>query len=178
MIVRPTRRVVAGPAEYEEVKRQVVEDMKTAKRKTLVNEKAAEVRTMLAAGASLDSAAAAFGGLKDSGMLTKVGGFIPALGNEPRVIDRAFALKPGTTSDTLHVAQGVVWVRPEEKKALEGASFAKDKDVITNEMLAKNIEDWLERKKKTVRVEILRADLREAAAPPRVRTAATVIPGQ
>ena len=65
----------------------------------------------------------------------------------------------------MHVAQGVVWIRPEEKKALQGASFAKDHDAITNEMLAKNIEDWLERKKKTVRVEILRADLREAPPP-------------
>ena len=175
MLARPTRRLPAGPADFEEVKRQAVEDMKTAKKKALVAQKTAQVRAMLTAGATLDSAAVPFGGLKDSGLLTKTGGFVPLLGNEPRVIEKAFAAKPGTVSDTIQVAQGVVWIRPEQKRAVEGASFAKDRDAITNELLAKKIETWLEGKKKTVQVEVLRADLR-GPPPPKTRTVTTTIP--
>ncbi len=175
VLVRPARRLAAGPAEFDEVKRQAVEDMKAAKKKALVARKVADVRAMLAAGATLDSAAAGLGGLKDSGLLTRTGGFVPLLGNEPRVIDKAFALKAGTVSDTIQVAQGVVWIRPDEKRAVEGASFAKDRDAITNELLAKKIEAWLEGRKKTVKVEVLRADLRQPP-PPKTRTVTTTIP--
>ena len=175
VLVRPTRRLPAGPAEFDEVKRQAVEDMKAAKKKVLVAQKADQVRTLLAAGATLDSAAITFGGLKDSGLLTRAGGFVPLLGNEPRVIERAFTIKPGTVSDTLHVAQGVVWIRPAEKRALEGSSFAKDRDAILNELLAKKIGEWFESRRQTVRIEVLRADLREPA-PPRTRTVTTSIP--
>jgi hypothetical protein len=91
------------------------------------------------------------------------------------VIERAFTIKPGTVSDTLHVAQGVVWIRPAEKRALEGSSFAKDRDAILNELLAKKIGEWFESRRQTVRIEVLRADLREPA-PPRTRTVTTSIP--
>ena len=74
-----------------------------------------------------------------------------------------------------NMATPVVWVRPEDKRAVEGASFAKDRDAITNELLAKKIEAWLESKKKTVRVEVLRADLR-GPPPPKTRTVTTTIP--
>ena len=175
VLVRPARRLAAGPAEFDEVKRQAVEDMKAATKKALVAQKASDVRAMLAAGATLDSAAAGLGGLKDSGPLTRTGGFVPLLGNEPRVIDRAFTLKAGTVSDTIQVAQGVVWIRPDEKRAVEGTSFAKDREAITNELLAKKIEAWLEGRKKTVKVEVLRADLRQPP-PPKTRTVTTTIP--
>ena len=151
--------------------------MKTAKKKELIAKKTAEVRAQLKAGASLDSVAAIFGGVKDSGLLTRMGGFVPTLGSEPRVLDKAFAMKPGATSDTLQVAQGVVWIRTEEKKTLQGTSFAKDKDAITSELLAKNMEDWLGKKKKTVRIDVLRADLREPP-PPKFRTVTTTMAGQ
>ena len=102
---------------------------------------------------------------------------MPQLGNEPRVLDRALKIAPGATSDSIRVAQGVVWIRSEEKKAAEGASFARDRDALANEQLAKNLEQWLERKKKTVRIEVMRADLREPP-PPKFRTVTTTIPGQ
>jgi len=176
VVVRPQRRVAPTAAEFDEVKRQAVDDMKTTQKKDLIAKKVVEVRSALKAGASLDSVAVPFGGVKDSGPVSRMGGFVPLLGNEPRVIARAFTTKPGTTSDTLQVAQGVVWIRPEDKKTLEGSSFARDKDAITNELLAKSMEDWLARKKKTVRIEVLRADLREPP-PPKFRTVTTTIPG-
>ncbi len=176
VVVKLDRRVPPAAAEFDEVKRQAVDDMKTARKKELIAKKVAEVQAGLKAGESLDSVAIAYGGLKDSGLLTRMGGFVPLLGSEPRVIDKAFAMKPRTTSDTLQVAQGVVWIRPEDRKAVEGASFAKEKDAITSELLAKNIQDWLDRKKATVKIEVLRADLRQAP-PPKFRTVTTTIPG-
>ena len=71
VLVRPARKVPAGPADFDEVRRQAVEDMKTAKKQELVTRRAAEVRAELAAGAPLDSVAAKHGGLKDSGLLTR-----------------------------------------------------------------------------------------------------------
>ena len=177
VLVRPQKRVAVTQAEFDEVKRQAVDDMKNAKKKALIAKKLADVRAQLKAGASLDSAAAIFGGVKDSGPLTRMGGFVPLLGSEPRVLEKAFAMKPGVTSDTIQVAQGVVWIKPEEKKTLEGMSFAKQKDAITNELLAKNLEDWVEKKKKTVRIEVLRADLREPP-PPKFKTVTTTLAGQ
>jgi len=106
-----------------------------------------------------------YGGLKDSGLLSESPGFVPYLGMEPRLVARAMALKPGTASDTLKTAQGVAWVRTEERKTQQGSSFAKDRPAITQELLTKKYTDWVEAKKKTVKIEILRPDLRENPAP-------------
>src|SRR5438477_4250318 len=104
-----------------------------------------------------------------------MGSCVPLLGNEPRVLEKAFAMKPGTTSDMLQLSQVVVWIHAEEKKPLQGSTFANDKDQILNELVSKNLEQWLDKRKKTVRIEVLRADLREPA-PPKVRTVTTTIP--
>jgi hypothetical protein len=165
VLVKPTRRIAPGPAEFEEVMNRAIEDMKSAQRKEVFDRKVAEARARLAAGASFDSVAAALGGLKDSGLQGRLGAYLPTLGSEPRVIERAFGIKVGVASDTIQVAQGVVWVRPQERGRLEGASFTGEKDRIAGELYAANLGDWLERKKKTVKIEILRSDLREVLRP-------------
>ena len=136
-----------------------------AKKKDLLAKKVAAIRGQLASGASLDSVAEIYGGLKDSGLLTEASGFVPFLGAEPRIISKAFVLKPGSTTDTLTTGQGVAWIRIDEKKTLEGASFAKDRPAITQELTQKKYAEWVEEKKKTMRIEILRADLREKPKP-------------
>jgi parvulin-like peptidyl-prolyl isomerase len=92
--------------------------------------------------------------------------FLPVIGNEPRVAAKAFAMKPGQRSDTLQVANGVVWVQMEEKKAADATSFKTAEPQIRAEMLQKHLTEWLETKKKTVTIEIVRPDLREPRPSP------------
>jgi hypothetical protein len=158
-------RVPPGPASFTESRFQAIEDTKAAKKKELLAQKVAHIRERLAAGAPLDSIAAVYGGLKDSGPTSQASPFVPFLGAEPRIVAKAFAMKVGQTSDTLATGQGVVWVRIEERKTMEGASFAKDRPAIQQEMQQKAYNDWLEQKKKALRIEILRADLREKPKP-------------
>jgi hypothetical protein len=171
-----SERVPPGPAEFTVVRRQAIEDMKNEKKRARIVDRTASIRAMLGAGATLDSAAAAFGGLKDSGLLTRGTGFVPFLGAEPQVVQRAFAMKVGQTSDSIHVATGSAWIRVDERKTVDGATFEADRDEISRELLAKNMEDWLERKKKTVRIEVLREDLK-GPPPSRFKTVTTTIGG-
>jgi parvulin-like peptidyl-prolyl isomerase len=166
VLIRPTQRVPPGPAEFAEVKTQAVDDMKNAKKKEILARRSTTLRTQLKAGASIDSVAAPYGGLKDSGFLNRSSGFVPFIGMEPRVIDKAFTLKVGTVSDTIQIAQsGLVWVRPEEKKTVQGASFAKDGPMIKQELTLKNYQAWVDQKRKGMKIEILRADLKQAPPP-------------
>ncbi|HKQ58440.1 MAG TPA: peptidyl-prolyl cis-trans isomerase, partial [Candidatus Eisenbacteria bacterium] len=160
LVVRVRERVDPRPAEFDEVKAAAVQDMRNAKRRAVLDQKVTEIRAALAAGASLDSLAAPYGGLKDSGLIGQTGGFIPALGGEPRVLERAFAMKTGETTDTLHVSQGVVWVRLEERKAGDAAAFRAASAAIEAELVKKRYDAWMDEKKRTTRVEILRADLK------------------
>jgi peptidyl-prolyl cis-trans isomerase D len=176
LVLRVTQRVPPGPAEFTEVRRQAIEDMKNEKKRARIADRTTTVRATLGAGAPLDSAAAAFGGLKDSGLLTRSAGFVPFLGAEPQVVQRAFAMKVGQTSDSIHVATGSAWIRVDERKTVDGATFEADRDEISRELLAKNMEDWLERKKKTVRIEVLREDLK-GPPPSRFKTVTTTIGG-
>ena len=160
MALRVREVVPQRPTEFDEVKAQTIEDMKNAKRRLLLDGKVAAIRSGLTAGATLDSLAAPYGGLKDTGFLSQTSGFLPGVGNEPRVVARAFAMKPGELTDTLQVTPGVAWMRLEEKKSGDPATYKTATAQIEAEMVKKKYDAWVEAKKKSVTVEILRADLK------------------
>jgi peptidyl-prolyl cis-trans isomerase D len=165
LVVRPHAAQPARPAEFQEVSARAVDDAKNAKREQVLEKKVTALRTSLAAGRSLDSLAAPYGGLKSSGPVSRTGGgFVPGLGPEPRVVERAFRLPVGERSDTLVTAQGRVWIRVQERKEPDAKMFAAAKAPLEGEMLKKSLDDWLEGRKKTMKIEILRRDLREAQA--------------
>ena len=165
LLVRLEQKVPVSPAPFDEVKNQAVEDAKNGTRREILNRKVAVVRDSLAGKVPLDSLAIPYGGLKDSGPLSQSSGFVPFLGAETRLITKAFAMKEGQVSDSIATAQGFAWIRIEDRLSAQGASFAKDRPVITQELLQKKYEEWLEGKKKGMRIEILRADLREKPKP-------------
>jgi parvulin-like peptidyl-prolyl isomerase len=160
MVLRVRETVAPRPAEFDEVKAQATEDMKNARRRALLDRKAEAVRAGRSAGATLDSLAAPYGGLKDTGLITQTAGFVPPIGNEPRVLARAFAMKPGEETDTLQVAAGVAWVRMEEKKPADPAGYKVAAAQIEAEMVKKKYDAWVEEKKKSVPVQILSAELK------------------
>jgi peptidyl-prolyl cis-trans isomerase D len=160
LLIRLRETLPPRPAEFEEVKARAIEDMKNVKRRELLTQKLETIRSGLAAGAPIDSLSAPYGGLKDSGFLPRSVTFIPGLGSEPRVVRRAFTMKVGEVSDTLQVAQGVVWIRAEERKPGDPDAFKAASAQITAEMIKTKYDAWLEEKKKSVKIEILRPDLR------------------
>jgi parvulin-like peptidyl-prolyl isomerase len=147
-------------AGYDEVRPRVLEDVRTARRREVLDRKVESLRAALAAGASLDSLAAPYGGLKDSGLLARTMTFVPGIGEEPRLVARAFAMKPGEVSDTVHTAQGVAWMRAEERRTPGEAAFAAAAAPLEAELVKQRYDAWVEEKKKGVRVEVLRADLK------------------
>jgi parvulin-like peptidyl-prolyl isomerase len=165
LLVRLEQKVPVTQATFDEVRNQAIEDAKNGKRREILVRKVAGYRDSLKAGVVLDSLAIPYGGLKNSGPLSQSSGFVPFLGAEPRMITKAFAMKQGQVSDSIATAQGFAWIKVTGRKTVEGASFAKDKAAITQELLQKKYEDWLDAKKKSMRVEILRADLREKPKP-------------
>ncbi len=173
VVVRPKERIPEKQAEFLEVKNLVTTDAQTAKKREVLNARIAAVRAKLREGASLDSVAMVYGGLKDSGPLSRTNAFVPFLGQEPRVVDKAFALSKGQVSDTLNVAQGSVIFRVDEHTTIGGASFEKDRANLLQEIVSRRYDEWLQAKKKKYRIEILRADLREAAAPPKPQVTIT-----
>jgi parvulin-like peptidyl-prolyl isomerase len=160
VVVRLREKVAPGPASYDEVKGKAIEDAKNDKRRAILDGKVATIRTALAGGASLDSVAAPFGGLKDSGVLTRGAAYVPMLGAEPRVVEKAFAMAPGATTDTLQVGSGVAWVRVEEKPGADAASYKAESAQIEAEILKKKYDAWVEEKKKLVKIQVLRPDLK------------------
>ena len=166
VILRVRERVPQKPATFDEVRTAATEDAKNAKRKELLDHRVTAVRSALAGGAALDSVAAPYGGLKDSGLLSLSGAFMPGVGNDPRLVERAFALKRGEQTDTLHVQSGVVWMRLEEKKPGDPAEFKKAELALSQELTKKKYDEWVEQKKKTVKIEIFRPDLREPRPSP------------
>jgi parvulin-like peptidyl-prolyl isomerase len=170
LVVRMRERIPPQPAGFEESKTQAIEAMKNARRRAALDGKVAAIRSSLAAGATLDSLAAPYGGLKDSGPLGQVTGFVPLLGNEPRVVKQAFAMAPGAVSDTLQVAQGVLWMRAEEKIAADPVALKAASAQMEAELTKQRYDEWLESRKNTIRIEILRADLK-GPRPPTTRTA-------
>ncbi len=166
LVLRVREKLPQRPAEFDEVKSQAIEDMKGAKRRAVLNGKVAAIRAGLAAGASLDSLAAPYGGLRDSGLLRQAAGFVPMVGSEPRLVQRAFAMRPGETTDTLQVALGVVWMRIEEKQSGDPDTFQAAATQLEAELTKKKYDEWTEAKRKTVKVEILRPDLRRPRPSP------------
>jgi parvulin-like peptidyl-prolyl isomerase len=166
---RILEKVPPRPAEFDEAKNQAIEDMKSAKRRAVHATKVAAIRAALAAGASLDSLAAPYGGLRDSGPLTQAAGFIQGVGAEPRIVQRVFAMKAGEVSDTLQIATGVLWAQVEDKKSGDAAAFRQQRQQIADELMRRRMEEWLEQKRKTAKIEILRPDLRGPRPSP-VRT--------
>src|SRR6185503_4685480 len=166
VLFRLKSKVAPKPAEFEEAKAKAIEDAKTEKRRAKLDAEIGRIRSALGGGASLDSLAAPWGGLKETGPINQGMAFLPVVGNEPRVVTRAFAMKPGERSDTLQVANGVVWLQVEEKKPADASGFKTAETQIRTELLQKRLADWLEAKKKTVPIEILRSDLREPRPSP------------
>ncbi len=160
LVLRLRERVAARPAEFTEVRSQATEDMKNAKRRAKLEQKAGVIRTALAAGASLDSLAAPWGGLKDSGLLNSTATFVPTLGGVPRVVQKAFTMRQGEVSDTLEVAPGVAWIRVEERKRGDESAYPAFAAQLANELTHKKYDDWIAEQKRTVRVRILRPDLK------------------
>ena len=165
VVLRPTRRVPPGPSTFEEVKNRAVEDARTEKRREKFDRKVAEMRAMLASGATLDSVSAPYGGLADSGPFGQAPHFFPGLGFEPRAVDKAFELKPGEQSDTLQTLDGVAWIRLEERIPGDAKAFEPAAAQITEDMVSKNYKAWVEEKIRTMKVVVLRPDLREARTP-------------
>ncbi len=160
LLVRLREKVAPHPASFDEVKGQVIEDQRNAKRRELLDAKVASVRSALAAGASLDSVAVPYGGLKDSGLLGAGAVYVPVLGSEPRVVERAFAMSAGQVSDTLQVGSGVAWLRVTEKPGGDEAAFKAAAPAMEMEMAQQSYLAWIDGRKKALRVEILRPDLK------------------
>jgi len=75
-------------------------------------------------------------------------------------VKKAFTLKPGAVTDTLQVSQGVVWLRLDQRQSGDPAAFQAASAQIEAELVKKKYDAWVEEKKRTVRVEILRPDLK------------------
>ncbi len=164
VVFRLNRIVPPAPAEFEEVRAKAVADTNDARRRQILDAKVAAFRSSLAHGASLDSLAAPLGGLKDSGLSPVRISFVLGLGFEPRVVQVASALAPGAVSDTVHTSQGVAWVRFERKQEGDAAEFASAAPQLTEQMMQAKYQAWVESKKRGLKIEVLRPDLRR---PPR-----------
>ena len=160
VLFRLRQKVAPHPAEFDEAKAQAVEAVRDQKRRATFDHKVESMRKALAAGAALDSLALPYGGLKDSGPIVRSVVFLPFIGPEPRVVQAAFTTRPGDNSDTLHTASGVVWLHVEEKKAGDPSTFAASSMQIEGELMKKRYDAWVEERKKTVKIEILRPDLK------------------
>jgi len=65
-------------------------------------------------------------------------------------------------SDTLHVAQGVVWFESQGRDMPDAKAFAAAEPQLAQELLKRDYDAWLETKKKSMRIETLRAEFRSA----------------
>jgi hypothetical protein len=160
VVFRLNRTVPPGQAEFAEVRDRAVADTNDARRRRMFAEKVDSLRRALAAGASLDSIAAPYGGLKDSGTIPVRLGFVPGLGFEPRLGQAAAALVPGAQTDTVQYSAGVSWVRLESKQAGDESTFATAAPRLTEQLLQTRYQEWVESRKRGLRIEVRRADLR------------------
>lgn len=160
LVVRPLRTEPPRSATFDEVRNRVVEDMKNARRREKLEAKVAALRTAMSAGAKLDSLAAPYGGLKDSGPVRRDFGFVPGLGLEPGLVERAFAAPAGSVSDTVQVSQGVVWFEAQGRDPFDDQAFATAATPLAQELLKKDYDAWIAARKKTLRIEILRPEFK------------------
>ena len=161
VLIRLREKTPVKTAEFDEVKTQAIEDMKAERKKQKLAEKIAAVRAALAAGTPPDTVAAPMGGLKEANPVTANAAFVPTLGFGPHIMPKILKLKRGEMSDTLTTPQGVMWVRMDERVPADASKFKTEKDQVQQEMIVNRMNDWLEEKKRTVRIDVLRADLRE-----------------
>ena len=160
LVLRLREKAPQQPAAFEESRARAIEAVKNAKRRAVLNRNVEAIRSGLSAGASLDSLAAPFGGLKDTGLVGQAAGFVPGIGNDPRLMQKVFSLKPGEVTDTLQVAQGVLWVLAEERQSGDPAAFKAASPMIEADVMKRKYDEWLADRKKTLRIEVLRSDLR------------------
>jgi len=161
LLVRLREKQLPRPATFEDVQAQAIEDMKAAKKQELLERKVAAIRAALASGVPADSVAAPYGGLKEASPVTANAAFVPTLGFGPHIMPKILKLKPGQVSDSLSTPLGVMWVRLDQRVPADPAGFASQKAQLQQEMVFNAMNEWLEREKKSVRIEVLRADLRE-----------------
>ncbi len=161
VLVRLRQKIPQHPATFDEVKTQVIDDMKAAKKRDLLAQKVTAIRAALANGAAADSVAAPWGGLRENSPVTANAAFVPTLGFGPHVMPKILKLKPGELSDTLSTPLGVMWVRFDQRVSADPGTFKTQKEQIRQELLIDRMNEWLEKTKKSVRIEVLRADLRE-----------------
>ena len=161
VLIRLREKTPVKTAEFDEVKTQVVEDMKADRKKQKMAEKIAAVRAALAAGTPADTVAAPLGGLKEANPVTANAAFVPTLGFGPHIMPKILKLKRGEVSDTLSTPQGVMWVRMDARVPADASKFKTEKDQVQQEMVVNRMNEWLEQKKRTVRIDVLRPDLRE-----------------
>ncbi|HET9327012.1 MAG TPA: peptidyl-prolyl cis-trans isomerase [Candidatus Eisenbacteria bacterium] len=159
-VFRLRQKLPAHPAEFTEAKSQALEAVRNQKRLKALDEKTRAIRTALASGVPLDSIAAPYGGLRDSGPTIRSASYVPMLGMEPRVVEKAFATKLGQTTDSLHVALGRAWLRVEERKSGDPATFTATSAQIEADLAKKRYDAWVDEKKKTVKIEVIRPDLK------------------
>ena len=74
-------------------------------------------------------------------------------------------LKTYMARHTLTTAQGRVWVRVESRKTEDAKAFEAAREAIGQELLQRSLDDWFDARKKTLKIEVLRSDLREPTAP-------------
>ncbi|MEQ1832037.1 MAG: peptidyl-prolyl cis-trans isomerase [Candidatus Eisenbacteria bacterium] len=160
LVVRPLRTEPPRAATFEDVRGRAIEDMKNARRREKLDQKVATLRTALLGGARLDSLAAPYGGLKDSGPVRRDFGFVPGLGLESALVDRAFTAPAGTVSDTVHIAQGVAWFEAQGRDPFDDKAFATASTPLAQELLKKDYDAWIEARKKTLQIEILRPEFK------------------
>lgn len=161
VLVRLRLKTPPRPAEFDEVKTQVIDDMKAQKKQDLMARKVAAIRAQLTSGVPADSVAAPWGGFKEANPVTANAAFVPTLGFGPHIMPKILKLKNGEVSDTLSTPLGVMWVRMDKRVPADAAAYKTQKDQVQQELVVTRMNDWLEAEKKTVRIEVLRPDLRE-----------------
>jgi hypothetical protein len=164
VVVRPAHTIPPRPADWDEARSSAMQDTLTAKRKALLDQKTGAIRAALKAGADFDSLAAPHGGLRESGPVSPGFAFVSGLGMEPWLVQRVFASKPGEVSDTLQISQGVAWFRVAEHTSGSAKDFEAAQAQLTQDLLNKKYNPWLEQKKSALRIEILAPEFRVPAA--------------
>ena len=172
VVLRVKERQPPRPAEFEEVRGKTIADARDAKRKVIFDREVSVIRPAISSGAALDSVAALYTGLKDVAAFPQSYNFVPGLGFEPGPVKTAFALPaPGAVSDTVHTGQGVAWLRLEEKIPADESEFKKAEEQIRQELVTRSYNEWVEARKKGLKIEVIRPDLRSATQPAGSRAA-------
>lgn len=115
--------VIAGLKSVQKAGIPSLEAVKDDIQAAVVNQKKAElVKSQISSGASVSAVAAQFGVQVDTATnVAFASAFIPDLGNEPKVVAKAFQLDINTTSGPIEGSSGVFVVMPIYKPAVSAA---------------------------------------------------------